>query len=248
MKTSCATLFLTVCLVLNSFPGCSHFRKTSGNQELRPIKFRENKMIVTFSWISEDEKPTIAEFFNNPKIFRALDKSELNGIEKFGYEINLDSKSLKTIKDLNQRVIDWNNAILSIGKEKRAQILGEDKITIKLGYISTRAISRTSAKLVIMPEPIDAKLYIDIDSADFDLPRDPFDGSIILNVEGRLFETILPFSFIMENPRIYFRTRLNNITRYFYYDLKLEAQKEIFGIISDDDYKFFQQHGKLPPR
>jgi hypothetical protein len=248
MRFSSIISLLILCLVLNFFMGCSHFRKSSNDQKSRPIKFREIKLIITFSWISDDEKPKIEDFFKDLKGFRMLNSSELAGNERFGFEINIDSKNLRTIEDLNQRVINWNKAILSIGKDKKAQILGEDKITIKLGYISTQATTRTSAKLIILPEPNGAKLFIDTNNSDLDLPKDPFDDSIILNVEGRLFETFLPFSFIMENPRIYFRTRLNNITRYFYYDLKLEKQIEIFGITSENDYKYYQKHGELPSR
>ncbi len=248
MKSSSTILFVASCLLLNCFMGCSLFRKSALQQKAYYAKFREPTFIVTFSWVSDDEKPMIENFFKNRKEARSLGLDELDSNVDFGYEIRLDPKDTDAIVKIFSEILKWNEGIINIGKDKKAKILGGDEVTVRLGYISTRATTGASAKMVIMPEPIGAKLFIDTKIPYLELHKNAVDGSINLNVEGRVFETSLPFSFIMENPRIYYYTSLNNITRYFYYDLKLEKQIEVFGITSESDFKYFQKNGKLPPR
>lgn len=246
MKLSSVVLLLVFYLSLGFFMDCASTKKQTQQKESDTTTFRDPKLTFTFSSVFKDEKPIIDNYFKNLKQSRSLARDELERHEDFGYEYRLELNKYENIDALFDKIQELNQEIIDVGKSQKNHILGGDKITVRVGYISTHPTTKTSAKLAIMPEPRGAKLFIDTKIPDIEQHLNPFDGSIILNIDGRFFETILPFSFIIENPRIYFLTSLNNITRYFYYDLKLEKQIEIFGIKFENDYKYYQKHGKLP--
>ena len=118
--------------------------------------------------------------------------------------------------------------ILNIGKKEGKQILGSHQADIKFNYISTRAIARSVAVIRIIPEPREAQLFIDTEIPGLNRYKNS-DGSIFIDDPDRGFIIELPFSFIMKNDRVEFRTKFKNVIRYFYYDLKEQKQVEITG-------------------
>ncbi len=245
MKSSSAIRLLVFCLVINLFTGCAFFKKTSKPEKLYLTEFREPAFVVTFAEVSEDEREKIIKEISTWNQARALQPFELNTGENFGFQIELDTENSKAIADLLKNVLYCHKKIMKIGTKENKKILGGESLTLRLGYISARAIARTSARFEVIPEPQEAKIYIETAIPALENYKYE-DGSIILNSnDGRRFQIILPFSFIMENPYIFFITKYKNITRYFYYDLKSETRKEL---ASEADYKYFKKHGELPPR
>jgi hypothetical protein len=93
MRLSSILSLLILCLMVNFFMGCSYFKKAPPRQQYFYTEFREPTFIVTFSWVSDNEKPIIENFFKNRKEARLLNRNELEPNEDFGYEIWLDQKN-----------------------------------------------------------------------------------------------------------------------------------------------------------
>lgn len=179
------------------------------------------------------QHPTLAVSFDPSSLVNADEKKDLiqkmleagfepKGNLQFSKELSAGNNVFEEAKKNHLDIVEMKNKV-------GAYIVQNDRVDIHLKYVSTQAKSESGAMIQIWPKPNGASLFIDTPIPGIEkylIQEGEKKGSIQLN-EGDSFKIGLSFQYIMSTPYIYFRAQYLTNTRYFYYDMKSQEQKEV---------------------
>lgn len=162
--------------------------------------------------------------------------------------INLKLPKTFSWQEYSKAAEIWHMKVVGILNNSGVQIPFNSAVALNLQYLSVGASSSSGASIEI---EVSGSLFIDSPADFFGLPGvvKNTDESVKLN-NGSSFRIALPFAFIQNHKYIYFRGVNGPSIKYYFYDLALQTQKEVAGILKENEathWKYYQEHHSLPP-
>lgn len=194
------------------------------------------RLLIEFDSVAEGEREAVRE------------RMERGGAEALGdglrFMVTIEDGRALEIEELCAAIDRWHREVMNIRNDLGIEIVASERVDVGMRYVSSMARTVGGAAVIITPLPTEARLFIDTRMPGLGEFLNE-DGSVRLN-EGDRFRASIPFSFVRETDRIYFRTSYRRSERYFYYDILLEKQVEVAGIRGVADWEYYQRTGLRP--
>ncbi len=191
------------------------------------------RLLIEFASVSADEQDAVR---------RRMEGMGAEALEDgLRFLISVEDGRPLEIEELCAAIERWHKEVVSIRNDLGAEIVASDRVDVGMRYVSSMARAVGGAAVIITPMPAEARLFIDTRMPGLREFLNE-DGSVRLN-DGDRFRIQIPFSWIRENDRVYFRTSYRGSERYFYYDILLEKQVEVSGIRNEEDWEYYRRMG-----